>query len=199
MTAPISDPQLKYISDLVVKHDMSGLSAEEQAFFKTPAVWPHLNMDQASKAIQALLACPKLATHKPANDGAPVQGFSGGPVPDPGYYFIVDPTSGKESFFRVTKGKDRWEGYTFLAIQASDDWYPIKDQERRQKVYDTILVDPINAMNEYGQRIGKCGVCGRTLTDRDSRLRGIGPVCAERILGAPSEEDLNILKSLGLM
>jgi hypothetical protein len=32
----------------------------------------------------------------------------------------------------------------------------------------------------YGMLIGKCGVCGRTLTDEESRANGIGPVCAER-------------------
>ena len=32
----------------------------------------------------------------------------------------------------------------------------------------------------YGQELGHCGICGRELTDEDSRARGIGPKCAER-------------------
>ena len=30
----------------------------------------------------------------------------------------------------------------------------------------------------YGRELGVCGVCGRTLTDENSREAGIGPVCA---------------------
>lgn len=30
---------------------------------------------------------------------------------------------------------------------------------------------------EYGKFTGKCGCCGRALTDPDSKLRGIGPEC----------------------
>lgn len=125
-------------------------------------------------------------------------------VPDAGYYFVVDPTSnppGKESFFRVSKPDEnsRWHGYTFLAIQASDDFYPIKDKARRDAIYAAILVDPINAMNEYGIRLGRCGVCNRTLTDRDSRLRGIGPICAARLDSTPSQEDLDLLTQLGMI
>lgn len=34
------------------------------------------------------------------------------------------------------------------------------------------------AMLRFGQEIGSCGHCGRTLTNKASRDRGIGPVCA---------------------
>lgn len=124
--------------------------------------------------------------------------------PDAGYYFVVDPTSnppGKESFFRVSKPNEhsRWHGYTFLAIQASDDFYAIKDKARKEAIYAEILKDPINAMNEYGIRLGRCGVCNRTLTDRDSRLRGIGPICAARLDAVPTQEDVDLLTALGMI
>ena len=32
----------------------------------------------------------------------------------------------------------------------------------------------------YGHAIGKCGICGRTLTNDESRSRGIGPICAQK-------------------
>lgn len=35
------------------------------------------------------------------------------------------------------------------------------------------------ASNRNGRELGHCGVCGRTLTDEESRARGIGPICAE--------------------
>jgi hypothetical protein len=39
----------------------------------------------------------------------------------------------------------------------------------------------INAQALYGQQIGRCGVCGRTLTDEYTRSQGIGNDCASRL------------------
>lgn len=123
-----------------------------------------------------------------------------------GRYFIVDPTNtsdptsteaGTESFFKVDKpDHGRWKGYTFLSVQASDDFYPIKDLARKGAILEEIAKNPTVAMNEYGIRLGVCGCCGRTLTRRDSRLRGMGPICAQKFI---SEDDLSILEQLGLV
>jgi hypothetical protein len=116
-----------------------------------------------------------------------------------GHFFIVDPTDGKEKFFHVNYGKEgsRWEGHVFLQVRASDDLYPVKDLEHRAAIFAEINKDPITAMNKYGIELGECGVCGRTLTDRDSRLRGIGPICAAKL--GPTEEQSSILRTLGLI
>lgn len=118
-------------------------------------------------------------------------------------YFIVDPTNGEERFFKVSKGAEggRWEGKTFLEVQASDYFYPVKDAYHRLEVYKEIQKDPVNAMNLYGMKLGVCGVCGRTLTDRDSILRGIGPICARNLMmeeaqATPEQQDM--LRNLGL-
>jgi hypothetical protein len=37
--------------------------------------------------------------------------------------------------------------------------------------------DPKVAMLRYGQELGQCGHCYRTLTNDESRAVGIGPVC----------------------
>ena len=42
------------------------------------------------------------------------------------------------------------------------------------------LADPATAAKAYGQRTGECSVCGRELTNKDSRALGIGPICAEK-------------------
>lgn len=131
-------------------------------------------------------------------------------IPRKGYYFIVDTTAdskewpdGRESFFRIQHGKEwtRWEDYVFLSIQASDDFYPIRDEKRRLKIFELIMGTDqgISAMNEYGVRLGVCGNCHRTLTDKHSRLQGMGPVCAERILGQATPEENDLLKQLGLI
>lgn len=51
--------------------------------------------------------------------------------------------------------------------------------------YTTILQTILDAgLREatirYGKELGACGVCGRELTDENSRAEGIGPVCAQR-------------------
>lgn len=40
--------------------------------------------------------------------------------------------------------------------------------------------DPAAAAIAYGQRTGSCAVCGITLTNKVSRARGIGPICAAK-------------------
>jgi hypothetical protein len=125
---------------------------------------------------------------------------------EPGFYFVVDPTrslgdtNNGEYFFRVTKPEppSKWAGRVFIETRGGDFHYKVKDMPRRIAVLTEILKDPVTAMNNYGMRLGVCGCCGRTLTARDSRLRGLGPICAARIMGAPTESQLELLDRLGL-
>lgn len=81
-------------------------------------------------------------------------------------------------FFRVDKPTEgRWAGYTFVKVQASDDFYPVRGQQEREAVLALIAWNPKEAMLRYGREIGSCGHCGRTLTNEESRRLGIGPVC----------------------
>jgi Family of unknown function (DUF6011) len=100
-------------------------------------------------------------------------------VPD-GRYAVENPTTGILQFYVVrTPGQGRWCGYTFVDVQASDETYPLKNREARLAVLAAIAVDPAEASMRYGREIGRCGVCGRTLTNEVSRDLGIGPVCRE--------------------
>jgi Family of unknown function (DUF6011) len=42
--------------------------------------------------------------------------------------------------------------------------------------------NPSEALERYGRETGVCGVCDRTLTNPESIARGIGPVCARKVL-----------------
>jgi hypothetical protein len=165
---PITQPQFDLIHNLRESKDLSAITDERQrTFLSDKANIQRLNIAQASKAIELLMSLPS----KPSEDEAKVS---------QGRYFIVDPTTGEERFFKVDKPEppSRWAGRTFVSVQASDDFYPVKDRERREAILAEIAKDPVNSMNEYGIRLGACGRCGRTLTNIDSRLRGLGPVCA---------------------
>lgn len=84
-------------------------------------------------------------------------------------------------FYRVARPTEgRWAGFTFLSIQASDELHPIKNPDAKRQILADIAKDPAAASRLYGQEIGSCGVCGRTLTDETSRAYGIGPICRER-------------------
>ena len=99
-------------------------------------------------------------------------------VPAGRYAVEID---GRLGFFKVdcpTEG--RWAGYVFVKQMASDTEYPVRGA-RRGVVLDAIAADPQAASLRYGREIGACGVCGRTLTDEDSRARGIGPICADKM------------------
>lgn len=75
---------------------------------------------------------------------------------------------------RPTRGK--WAGRTFVTRIAGDAEYPVKG-ERGRTVERLIAADPLAASALYGQELGVCGVCSRTLTNEESRAYGIGPQC----------------------
>lgn len=106
-----------------------------------------------------------------------------------GYYAVR--TEDGVKFFKVDVVREdgnKWDGWVFVRAQASDDLYRIGSQRPGEtymgKAADAlaeIVKDEQAAFALYGHELGKCGVCGRTLTDEESRARGIGPVCAAKV------------------
>ena len=97
-----------------------------------------------------------------------------------GHYALTN-ADGVIKFYRVDRPeKGAWKGYTFVNVQASDDYYPVRDRARRQQVLIDIAKDPAAASKLYAKELGRCGVCNRTLTDPDSIANAIGPVCAAK-------------------
>ena len=104
-------------------------------------------------------------------------------VPD-GRYAVQDSGRNDWIFVHISTGKanTRWEGRRFVKIQASDELHPIRNVERRRAIFATIQhMGWQESTAAYGQHIGKCGRCGRTLTDTESRARGIGPDCWDKL------------------
>jgi hypothetical protein len=81
-------------------------------------------------------------------------------------------------FFKVKNGNR--PGFVFLDVQASDDWHSIRNLGRIRAILALIAEDPEGALCRYGQELGVCGDCGRTLTDETSRAIGRGPICRSR-------------------
>lgn len=88
-------------------------------------------------------------------------------------------------FFKVDHVADgKWAGWVFVKRQAGDVFDRVGSQ-RPGGTYKGAFADLLEqavgdtpaAMQAYGREIGRCGNCNRTLTDEESRSRGIGPDC----------------------
>lgn len=137
----------------------------------TPETIAKMDKRQASDAIGSALQEPK---EKLVDSTAPPA--LAAEVPE-GRYAVED---GQTLRFihvqRPTEGK--WAGYLFMKEQASDEKFPIRNKGRRDMLLALIVEQGVHdCLARYGKELGHCGVCGRTLTDEQSRERGIGPVC----------------------
>jgi hypothetical protein len=125
---------------------------------------------QENKAV----AVAKVLDSRPANP-ATVK------APVPAGRYAIDYGNGVVKFFKVdVPVKGKWTGYTFVKRVAGDDEWPVRDYGQRSSILQIIGEDVLKASKLYGTEIGACGVCGRTLTDPESRAAGIGPVCAAK-------------------
>lgn len=93
-----------------------------------------------------------------------------------GYYALVeDAEADIIKFYRVNHHKS---GRLYVDACASDERHPVRVWATRKAVLDGIRAMGWKASTAlYGSKIGSCGRCHRTLTDADSRARGIGPDC----------------------
>lgn len=124
----------------------------------------------------------------------------------PGRFAVLD-DKGNDRFIIITELKRRtrlagrfvWTKFRYaneyldkgdrtVREQIGDTKKLIGKQTKAMDVYhgeeeDLILAisqNPSLAMMEYGRKLHKCAYCGRSLTDFESRLRGIGPDCWEQ-------------------
>lgn len=79
---------------------------------------------------------------------------------------------------RPTEGK--WAGRTFVKVCSSDEAWRLPFSTQLDVLQKIVDAGPEEALAEYGHRVGRCGVCNRTLTDPDSIALGIGPICRAR-------------------
>lgn len=96
--------------------------------------------------------------------------------------YAVTGEDGVMKFYRIDKPtKGAWAGYTFIKVQAGDEYHKIRGMRAEHTILTKVAVNPAEASMRYGREIGACGVCGRTLTDPNSISDGIGPVCATKM------------------
>ena len=171
MNATITPAQDAYIAALLDERD---LSAEARPAYRvriaeltTGTARRGLTRTAASALIDTLRALPVVAVAAPSADLIAGR-----------YAVQID---GDLVFAKVdTPTEGRWAGRTFVSRIVSDNEYRMP-RSLESRVRAAILADPAAASVRYGAEIGACGVCGRTLTNAESRQTGIGPVCRDRM------------------
>jgi hypothetical protein len=183
----VSEKQAKWMIDIATTRVLpAGRTAEqvlirlEQGFAKfagSQFITTYKDLPRVTAAMAEAIA-PTADESEIRETPAPVADRRDAQGVPAGRYAVEE--DGTLKFFRVTEGKGRWAGRTFLEIQASDDRYAVRNPERRAAILKTIAEDLLDAERRYGQELGKCSRCGRTLTDETSRAYGIGPDCRNK-------------------
>ena len=162
-----TEKQLEYLKALRDGKDLSQLTVEqivwlnEADFDSFPSKYPKQRMSQV---IEQLVELPWKKKELSGNDPATFDVQDG--------RYAVEKEDGTLMFYSVKNGKYK----TFVDVWASDTRYPIQSKIEAKRILEAIKADP-DAGPRFGREIGKCYVCGRTLTDELSRSLGIGPVC----------------------
>ncbi|AGU91959.1 hypothetical protein ADAWI_41 [Mycobacterium phage Adawi] len=85
------------------------------------------------------------------------------------------------AFYKVDRPETgRWAGYVFVKQIIGSDEQKLSMKQGRAILVRIAAVGAEAASARYGHEIGECGICGRQLTNDESRARGIGPVCAAK-------------------
>lgn len=165
-----STKQTAFLADLAASRG----TKDEQTAMAAVLDADVLSTAEASRLIDYFLSRPRLMTAH-AKPVATAPATTTLPVVAEGRYALETPDGAK--FYKVSRPTEgKWAGYTFLDAQASDEFWPIKAVASKVAILTAIAADP-DALARYGRLLGVCGVCGRTLTDAESRAKGIGPVC----------------------
>ncbi len=173
------------------------------------------------KGIKAELREHRKEHYKPLFDGVPQSGLDLTTIPEgryavpdlsgTDYYFLsiqkVHKTKTRSKKFRygwVTYGEEEVAAGTLEVRQWSGETKELIGEQRPGETYrgnhipewELILKDPVASTKLFGVIHKRCGRCGTSLTDPESRRRAIGPECIKHytdpsVMGdAGSKEDL---------
>lgn len=146
------------------------------------AVWKPLTKKGASALIDWLLELDNKA-EATAAPKAEATAASADEVPA-GRYAVEteDGATNGLAFYKVDRPTEgRWAGYVFVKLMVSDDEQRLSRAAGAAVLAKIAAAGAAEASARYGHEIGECGVCGRTLTNDESRAAGIGPICASKM------------------
>jgi hypothetical protein len=199
-TAPgASYRQLNYLRDLVSQRDLNDeakralearIAVQQELNDKhgdcaPPLAAAGLTKRKASEFIERLNGLPKRAPKRPAD--APRDIMSdiardaghGVPSPDdlPAGYYAIKNADGELRFYHVHRRRDNPKFVRLYVQHGQDDSEIPWGREMRAILTAIVEAEPFQCAMRYGQHIGECSECHTRLTNRISRLLGIGPIC----------------------
>jgi hypothetical protein len=163
-----TERQVSYLEGLRDGKDLSSLSPEQVAWLED-ADFTQVRKSRASDIISKLTELPWRPREK--NNSLFKEMWDIGVAT--GRYAIPG-DDGALRFYSVKRDEERVA--VWVDVWASDARYPIRAIPQRVEILKAIAADP-DAGPRFGREIGRCYVCGRTLTDETSRALGIGPIC----------------------
>lgn len=176
---PATGPQLDLIAKL---RDEKPLDDAGIAWINDRLANGRFTKASASKTITRLLAIKTTgqARRHPANDAT----IPAADVVPEGRYAVPteDGALNKLAFYKVdrpTEGK--WAGYVFVKLMLSDNEQRMSKAAGAAILAKIAQVGAANASAAYGREFKHCGVCGRGLTNDESRKVGIGPDCRAKL------------------
>lgn len=166
---------------------LNKLLAERPAFRDVENLWPEnvakLSKRDASTKIGEVLNVPKEATSK----NAPGLNEVLAEIED--CYLALPSRSGNNDldFIRIGTNQGQmdasrkgWRRVQRIVGGQAPITMRIGEAMEFAKIVVALSPEELRAAKVlFGQEIGRCGVCGKTLTDETSRAYGIGPVCRE--------------------
>lgn len=183
--AGATEKQIKFLKTLCSERkpkdsgsDDTWLDIFESTEMGIDAMLAKLTKKAASDLIGEMLDCPRAEQVK-REATAPATNE----VPE-GYYAVTSLSGANDlDFFAVQKPTEgKWAGYTFVkqVVGGKPEFRVARDRVALVlKAIEDAGHD--EAAKLYGQEIGRCGKCNRTLTDETSREIGLGPVCRESL------------------
>ena len=178
-TTEATDPMKRLIDKLLVERQYTALTTQQIDAIKTDKA-------QAHRFITFLIDLPKVQTPAPAPlkvevlvevpADAPRARLDFSAIPD-GYYALN--VEGVTKFYRVSTSKRN--GFKNVQVQASDNLHMLFGKAGIAVLHKLVEAGLKDAQALYASELGRCYVCGRTLTDEESRAAGIGPICRDKM------------------
>lgn len=182
--SPHTPGQLKFLIDLVTQIGAYDRERGVELWNEMRALQlaSKLTFTLASKTIDDLKIERnelRLAQHvDPREDrGAPAPKL---PLLVPEGRYAVDTDEGHLAFYQIKVDK---QGVVSVLLQTSDELRALSFKTAMGVMTKIEAAGIEAAMTRYGKELRVCGAphCGRTLTNEESRERGIGPVCNDKM------------------
>lgn len=197
---PASYKQLKWLKDLLIEHDFSAFPADWRDYcdYIKRAFQLCAGEGYEPGSLNTwLVACGRdeimqdtFRTLLPKLQEAPVKATAAQKIHWPsdtelpaGRYGI--PTEegalNKMAFYTVDRPSEgKWAGRVFVNLLLSDNEHKMPLPQQKVIARKIAEYGAEKASAAYGHEFKHCGVCGRGLTNDESRERGIGPKCAAK-------------------